>query len=541
MTVPPSAFQDPFLLDRLPAPSLQPDLLYTLPELCFPARLNAAQFLVERAMEKAGAQAIYFGGPIRWTATELADQAMRFARLLTTDYGLVPGHRVLIRAPNSPLFMVALLGTMLAGGVALPSAPALGHEELSHILKTARPNVAFCTPDRADALARAATLTGHSPVLCQADDSLLHRLSRCEPQDQTVLCSADDPALILFTSGTTGRAKAVVHSHKALCAVTGSFGAHIYRAQPDDLVIGSPSLAFAYGLGLLFACPLAAGASIALQEENHPAALLDHMAQLDPSILVTVPTAYRRMLALGRDIPLGRLRRCFSAGEPLSPDLAQEWMARTGLAIIDVLGSTEMLGPYITTGEGTYAPGSIGRAVPGYMLKIIDDTGAQLAPGETGRLLVRGPTGACYLDPENQAQAVQDGWTLSGDLCRMNAAGDVWFKGRYDDLILSSGYTLSAIEVEQVLATHPQVTDCAVIGLPDPDRGQIIAAVIEVQRPLDAEEQTSLGESLIAHIKQRIAPYKAPRRFVFVKALPRTASGKIRRAALRSMFGQDIQ
>jgi 2-aminobenzoate-CoA ligase len=540
-----TALVDPFVLDRLPRPPLAPDLIYDLPHLHFPQRLNAGRFLLDAAFQKAKGEPLCRSDDLCWSADELNEKACSLAALLQKKYGLLPGQRVVLRSPNSPFLMAALLGIFLAGGIAVPGSPLLGPSELHHVLSSTRPALVLCGSDQDPnldmALQKAMANSATPPLKLILDADLLIEAAAFRQDFTAINSMGDDPALILFTSGTSGRPKGAVHSHKAIAALARGFGDHLFAAGPGDLVFGSPSLGFAYGFGLLFVCPLAAGACCLLSPDGRPDALLDDLVRHRPTMLVTVPTVYFRLLASKTNLPTASLRRCFSAGEPLSQTLAESWEARTGVPVLDLLGSTEMLGPYIASEEKSRIPGCAGRAVPGYELKILDKEGAALRPGSTGRLAVRGPTGAQFLDPRDQAGVIKDGWTLTGDLCRLDRDGRIWFKGRADDMILSSGHSIAAIEVEKALMSHPAVDICAVTGLPDADRGQLVAALV-VLRPDDSDQQGAVdARALIDHVKASIAPYKAPRRIAFVESLPRTPSGKIRRTALGSMFGDDIQ
>jgi len=536
----PTAFLDRSLLRRLPPANLRPQKIYALPELRLPARLNAASaLLAEPAPGKQAALACLAPG-VRWSYAELEAISGRLAAALRSDFGLEPGNRVLLRGFNSPLLLASILAVLRAGGVAVPTVPLLQPGELAQVVSLTRPSLLICESSLLAAVNELVEPQAHRLRLCSyGDGELERRLARAEAPLPPVSTAREDPALILFSSGSTGRPKAAMHTHGDILAVARSFGRHIFRASPGDIVSGTPSLAFAYGFGLMLACPLAAGAAIRLDPERGTEALATKLATGEASFLVTAPTAYRKLLARAGPLQTAPLRRCFSAGEPLPPAVAEAWRERTGLVIADVLGSTEMLGPYVAAAEGEQRSGFVGKAVPGYELRLLGHHGGAVDPGESGRLAVCGPTGCCYLDIDDQIRAMQGGWMLTGDICRIDPDGYVAFVGRADEIIVSAGYNISAAEVEAALCSHPGIGECAVTAIPDAERGQAVVALVVPAATIRAD--AGLAEALIAHVKRSLAPFKAPRRVLFVESLPKTPSGKLRRAGLASIFEQQIE
>jgi 2-aminobenzoate-CoA ligase len=533
-----TAHTDTFARDHLPPPELWPEMDYgVLPELAYPGRINAAVELLDRMVDGGFADrtAIRFQGGT-WTYRELREQADRIAHVLRDDLGVVPGTRVLLRGPNSQTMAAAFLAVLKAGGVAVATMPLLRARELAYVAEKARVEVALCDERLVEEL-EAARRT--APVLSRVatwggggDDSLEARMRGKPPSFDAVDTAADDVAMIAFTSGTTGTAKGTVHFHRDVLAICDCFPRYVLRATPDDVFCGSPPLAFTFGLGGLLLFPLRIGASALLLELPTPPNLLQGIREHGATVCFTAPTAYRAMLdAMGAE-GAPTLRKCVSAGEALPLPTYQAWERATGVRIIDGIGSTEMLHIFISAREDEIRPGSTGRAVPGYRATVLDAEGREVPPGTIGRLAVKGPTGCRYLDdPERQRGYVTEGWNVTGDAYVMDEDGYFWYQARTDDMIISSGYNIAGPEVEAILLEHPAVLECGVVGMPDEERGQVVAAFV-VLRPGHTGDQTML-KTLQDHVKAEIAPYKYPRRIEFVDALPRTQTGKLQRFRLR--------
>lgn len=534
----PSAHVDTFAREHLPPLDLWPEMDYSgLPGPGYPERLNCAAELLDRWIERGHGDRtamLWDGGS--WTYRELVEQSNRIAGVLRSDLGIVPGNRVLLRGPNSPMMAACWLGVVKAGAIVVPTMPLLRTRELAYVAEKAMVRLALTDHRLADDLHGA---RGQAPVLERVvtwggggDDGLEAMMALRSPEFTPVDTAADDVAMIAFTSGTTGRAKGTMHFHRDMLACADTFSVHVLKPSPDDIFCGSPPLAFTFGLGGLLLFPLRAGAAVLLVEQpsgpNILKAIQDHRA----TVLFTAPTAYRAMLDILPEYDLSSLHKCVSAGETLPLPTFEAWEQATGVRIIDGIGSTEMLHIFIGCSEDDIRPGSTGRAVPGYRARIIDENGEPLAPGSVGRLAVRGPTGCRYLaDPERQAGYVLNGWNLTGDAYRMDEDGYFWYQARTDDMIVSSGYNIAGPEVETVLLEHPAVLECGVVGLPDTDRGQVVSAFV-VLRP-GHEPGDEMTKSLQEFVKTHIAPYKYPRRVTFVDQLPRTQTGKLQRFRLR--------
>lgn len=542
MELSPSAHADSFCRDRLPPFTLWPELHFELPELDYPDRLNCARRLLDDAVERLGPDRPCLLTPTeRWTYGELQQRANQVAQVLTEDFGLVPGNRVLLRGPNNPWLVATWFGVLKAGGVAVTTMPMLRASELTELTDISRPLLAVCDHRYADELDPARRPGGADaqdlpdlPVITYGGPGPADLTALCAAKDgrfDTVTTAADDVALIAFTSGTTGRPKATLHFHRDVLANADTFSRHVLKPRPDDVFTGTPPLAFTFGLGGLVVFPLYVGAATLLIEQAAPLQLAELVAAHGVTVLFTAPTAYRAIMEAGAVDRLAGLRRCVSAGEALPAAVWHEFHAATGLRIIDGIGATEMLHVFISAADEDIRPGSTGRPVPGYRAAVVDEHGDPVPDGQPGLLAVTGPTGCRYLADPRQASYVRNGWNITGDTYIRDAEGYFWYVARSDDMIVSSGYNIAGPEVEKALATHPYVEECAVVGAPDTRRGMVVKAYVVLGAGVPAAEGTV--RELQAHVKQTIAPYKYPRAVEFVTELPRTGTGKLRRGALR--------
>lgn len=536
MELSPSVHVDTFCRDRLPPFPLWPELHFDLPELHYPDRLNCAHRLLDDAVRRWGPDRPCLLSPSeRWTYGDLLERANQVAQVLTEDFGLVPGNRVLLRGPNNPWLVATWFGVLKAGGVAVTTMPLLRAGELAELCGISRPAVAVCDHRYLDELVAVDT-SGPLPVLAYGGPGEADLAARCAVKDGTfagVDTAADDVALIAFTSGTTGRPKATLHFHRDVLANADTFSRHVLRPREDDVFTGTPPLAFTFGLGGLVVFPLSVGAATLLIEHAAPRQLADLVEEHGVTVLFTAPTAYRAIMAAGAVSRLAGLRRCVSAGEALPAAVWEEFHTATGLRIIDGIGATEMLHVFISASDGEIRPGSTGRAVPGYRARVVDEEGEPVPDGQPGLLAVTGPTGCRYLEDPRQTAYVRGGWNITGDTYIRDADGYFWFVARSDDMIVSSGYNIAGPEVEKVLATHPYVEECGVVGAPDDKRGMLVKAYV-VLRPGVAPDGATVKE-LQDHVKQNVAPYKYPRAVEFVTDLPRTSNGKLQRAELRKL------
>jgi 2-aminobenzoate-CoA ligase len=540
----PSAHVDTFAADHLPPRELWPDLLFTRPEFQYAAALNCATNLLDRHIEQGnGARRAIASAGGTWTYAELREKANRIARVLVEDLRIVPGNRVLLRGFNNPMMAACWLAVMKVGAIAVATMPLYKQTELRYMIEKAQIRHALCD-ERLLAELQAAT-SGKSDFTTvafngEAADGLEARMAGKPGDFENVRTAAKDVAMIAFTSGTTGKAKATMHFHRDVMAACDAFPLSVLKASPDDLFAGSPPLAFTFGLGGLLLFPLHIGAATLLLEKATPELLLQAIAEHKVSVIFTAPIAYRAMTGMLERFDISSLRKCVSAGETLPLPIWQGWHEATGLKIIDGIGGTEMLHIYIASPEERIKPGSTGQVVPGYEARIVDDGGKELPAGEIGRLSVRGPTGCRYLDDERQAQYVQNGWNFPGDAYRMDEDGYFWYVARMDDMIIAAGYNISGPEVEEALLAHEDVKECAVVSAPDPERHtNMVKAFVVLNEGCEAGPQVALD--LQEFVKSKIATYKAPRVIEFVEVLPRTETGKLQRFVLRNKEREGVK
>ena len=524
---------DSFVRDRLPPPELLPEFRFDLPGVRYPERLNSAAELLKGGAPEALAVINDHG---RWTYSGLDSFSGRIARLLVEEEGLIPGNRVLLRGPNGYTMFAAWLGILKAGGVVVATMPLLRPGEIATVIERAQISHAIVDSRFIGDFRGAMTQTSFVKQLVKYDGDygkgeLETRCASLKPLPP-VDTGRDDPALIAFTSGTTGMPKGCIQFHRDILAPCDTFAKTHFRMAPGDIVMTSAPIAFTFGLGATLMFPLRFGAATATIEQPSPPAMLEAMTQHRVTHLATAPTAYKAMVSQpALDEALKSLKCCLSAGEHLPSATWAAWKARTNLSIVDGIGSTEMMHIFISDSGDAIRPGSTGRAVRGYEATGLDPDGQPMAEGE-GRLAVKGPTGCRYLDDPRQKNYVEGGWNITGDTYRKDEDGYYWYVARSDDMIVSSGYNIGAPEVENALLGHPAVAECAVIGVPCPERGQKVKAFIVAAANVTPND--ALISELKNFVKATIAPYKYPREIEFVDALPKTATGKLRRVELRN-------
>ncbi|MBL1100028.1 AMP-binding protein [Streptomyces coffeae] len=538
MELSPSGHTDTFARDHLPPVGQWPELLLDLPGPRVPDRLNCGTELLDRTLERYGADrpALRGGHGEVWTYGELRGHVDRIAHTLTTTLGVAPGNRVLLRGPTTPWLAACWLAVMKAGAVAVTVLAAQRSRELATICEIARIRHALCDVRCAGELAKAGVPALRTTRYGGDDpDDLIHLAAHAPAEYEAVATSADDVALIAFTSGTTGRPKGCMHFHRDVLAIADTFSAQVLRPTPDDVFAGSPPLGFTFGLGGLVVFPLRAGASALLADWGGPERLLADIGRHKISVLFTAPTAYRAMLGRIDTAPgaydISSLRRCVSAGENLPAATWHDWHRTTGLRIINGIGATELLHIFIAAADDAIRPGTTGVPVPGFEARVVDSALRPVPDGEPGLLAVRGPTGCRYLADDRQREYVRDGWNLTGDTYVRESDGYFRYVARADDMIISAGYNIAGPEVEDALLRHPDVVEAAVTGRPDATRGMVVVAhvVLRPEVPRTEETVTALKEFTTAEL----TPYKCPRVVVFLDALPRTATGKLQRYRLR--------
>ncbi|TBX19393.1 AMP-binding protein [Nioella sediminis] len=533
----PTAHTDTFSREGLPPADQWPDFL--LDGFDYPDHLNAGWELTDSMVEKGfGDHTALIGNGRRRTYKELTDWTNRLAHVLVEDLGVKPGNRVLIRSANNPAMVAAWLAATKAGAVVVNTMPMLRAGELTKIVDKAEVQFALCdTRLMEDMIACAKTSKFLKSVVgfdgTANHDAELDRLALTKPvKFDSVQTGRDDVALLGFTSGSTGEPKATMHFHRDLMIIADGYAREVLQVTPEDVFVGSPPLAFTFGLGGLAIFPLRFGAAATLLENASPPNMIEIIQQFKATVCFTAPTAYRVMLrAMDEGADLSSLRAAVSAGETLPAPVYDEWMQKTGKPMLDGIGATEMLHIFVTNRFDDHRPACTGRPVTGYEAKVVDDDMNEVPHGEIGRLAVRGPTGCRYLNDPRQTTYVRDGWNITGDSFTMDSDGYLHFAARNDDMIVSAGYNIAGPEVEAALLSHAAVAECAVVGAPDEARGHIVEAHVVLAEGHTASD--ALVELLQTHVKSTIAPYKYPRRVQFIEALPKTPTGKILRYKLR--------
>ena len=535
----PSAHVDTFARDNLPPFDQWPDILLDRNEFQYPERLNAGVELTDCMVERGfGDHVALIGNGRRRTYKELSDWSNRLAHALVENFDVKPGNRVLIRSGNNPALVAAWLAASKAGAVVVNTMPLLRARELGKIVDKAEIKLGLCDSRIADELVACAKDSRFLKQVVSFDgtsnhDAELDRIALDKPvKFDAVNTGRDDVALLGFTSGTTGEPKGTMHFHRDLLIIADGYAREVLQVTPGDIFVGSPPLAFTFGLGGLAIFPLRFGATATLLEDASPANIIKIIETYKATICFTAPTAYRAMIAaMDQGADLSTLRLAVSAGETLPAPVFEEWTRKTGKPILDGIGSTEMLHIFITNRVSDAVPGATGRPVTGYEAMIVDSDMRELPRGAAGRLAVRGPTGCRYLADKRQNEYVRDGWNLTGDTFVQDTDGRFHFVARADDMIISGGYNIAGPEVEAALLSHADVAECAVVGSPDIQRGQIVTAYIVLRAGIAGD--TDCVKRLQDHVKAVIAPYKYPRAIKFIDALPKTQTGKLQRFKLR--------
>jgi 2-aminobenzoate-CoA ligase len=534
-----SAQTDRFVHDRLPPLEQRAAMRYELPELQIARQANLVDVLLARVAERGlSSQPFLRSDRITLSYLDAAERINRIAQVLTEDFGLEPGNRVLLRGGNSIGMALAWLGVVKAGLIAVATMPLLRAKELSEVIEKSQPQLALCDSALLDELNAAKSQSDILQTivpfnLMNAPGSLAVLAAQKDGLFKPCLTAADDIALMAFTSGTTGKPKAAIHTHRDVLAACEAWPRHMLKAAPNDIIMGSPPLAFTFGLGGLLLFPMWAGASVYFPSIPYtPEAMVQLIKQTGATICYTAPTFYRQMATFAKQHGTPTLRICVSAGEALPDATRQLWKDATGIDMIDGIGATEMFHIFISTAPGDARRGAIGKVVPGYTAKVVDDSGQEVPRGAIGKLAVTGPTGCKYLEDARQTSYVKNGWNYSGDAFMQDADGYFFYQARDDDMIITAGYNVGGPEVEDALLKHLAVAECGVIGLPDAERGMVVKAFIVLKPGYAASDATV--KALQDHVKATLAPFKYPRQIEFVDKLPRTETGKLQRFKLRT-------
>lgn len=530
-------FEDNFTHDNLPSLDLQPDYIFNHPDFQFPETLNCVERLLDiHIKEGRGNQIAIRTFEETWTYQDLYEKSNQIAHVLVEDLGLKSGNRVLIRSANNPMFVACWFAILKAGGIVVATMPLLREKELETIIGCAEISHAFCDIRLEEALSSVKTsFLKHSCTFDGSNEnpSELESLMASKPKTFTNYHSlSNSVALIGFTSGTTGLPKMTAHFHRDVLLICEAFPKYSLQVKSEDIFTGSPPLGFTFGLGGLVLFPFYYGASTFLIEKPTPELLLKAIEEHKVTICFTAPTAWRVITTQVKNFDISSLRKCISAGEALPMKVWEDWYKASNLKIIDGIGATEMLHIFISSNENNMKPGATGLPIHGYEAKIIGINGNELPNNEAGRLAVRGITGCKYLNREDkQKEYVENGWNITGDIFRKNDDGYYWFVARGDDMIISSGYNIAAIEVESVLLTHNEILECAVVGIPNEERGMLVCAYIVLRENVSCSEEKA--KEIQDWFKQVAAPYKYPREIRFLESLPKTETGKIQRFKLK--------
>jgi 2-aminobenzoate-CoA ligase len=533
-----TAHVDTFARDHLPPPEQQPD--YVLDGFDYPETLNVGFELTDAMVAKGfGDNTALIGNGRQRTYKELADWTNRLAHVMVDELGIKPGNRILIRSANNPAMVACWLAATKVGAVVVNTMPMLRAVELSKYVDKAEIEFALCDTRLLEEMDSCAAQSSHLKRVIGFDgtsnhDAELDRLALEKPvRFEAVQTGRDDVALLGFTSGSTGDPKATMHFHRDLLIIADGYAKEVLGVTPEDIFVGSPPLAFTFGLGGLAIFPLRFGATATLLETASPQNMIEIIERYKATVCFTAPTAYRVMLrAMDEGADLSSLRAAVSAGETLPKPVYDDWIAQTGKPMLDGIGATEMLHIFISNRFDDHRPSCTGKPVTGYEAKVLAEDGSEAPLGEVGRLAVRGPTGCRYLADDRQAGYVEGGWNITGDSFTQDADGYFHFAARNDDMIVSAGYNIAGPEVEAALLAHEAVAECAVVGVPDAERGHIVEAHIVLSPGLDGSD--ALIEDLKTHVKATIAPYKYPRSVVFRDTLPKTATGKVQRFVIKN-------
>ncbi|GGN42305.1 AMP-binding protein [Streptomyces fuscichromogenes] len=543
MALSPSAYPDTFARDHLPPHRLWPVIEFTTDDLQYPERLNAAAGIIDAPTAALGPDRPALRTPQGevWTYGELRCRADQIAHVLTDDLGLTPGNRVLLRSPNTPWTVAAWLGVLKAGGIVVTTMAALRARELTPIVAKTRPAVALVDHRfTEDVMAVRDTTAPDLTIVAyggDAPDDLTRRAAAKPAEFTAVATAADDVALFGPTSGSTGIPKITTHFHRDILSIDNTFGRHVLRLRPDDLVACTAPFAFTFGLGILVVCALRAGACALLTEAVAPEPLADLVAGAGVTVLATAPTAYKQILRAGKAGRLRGLRTAVSAGEHIADEVWGRLYTDTGIKVIDGIGATEMIHIFISAAGDDIRPGATGRPVPGYRATVLGPDGEEVGPGVEGRLAVIGPVGCRYLDDRRQEDYVVNGWNVTGDTYVRDEDGYFYYRTRTDNMIVSAGYNIGGPEVEAAIDTHPDVVECAVVAKPDPERGSVVCAFVVLREGVTGDD--AKAKDIQDHVKSQLAPYKYPRAVRFTDALPRNTSGKLQHYLLRRLIEKE--
>jgi benzoate-CoA ligase family protein len=503
-----------------------------------PVRLNlACHFLDARIAEGRGDRPAIRTAERTYSYTDIARLSAQYSHLLAAD-DVRPEERVIVALPDGPDFVAAFFGIVRRGAVVVMVNPDAPPDLLRYFFEYTRAAAAFAPGDRRDRFEAAAAGLPGPPRVYLAGTALAARLADQLPSFAPFDSHRDEPAIWLFSGGTTGRPKGVVQTHRSFVNTTELYGHGILGLRADDITIAVPKLFFGYATGSNLLFPFSAGASSVLfPERSTPDTLFAHIARHRPTVLINVPTMIQQMVshpgAAAQDF--SSLRLATSAGEALPAELHERWMQTFGVELLDGLGTAEMWHIFMSNRPGDVCPGTLGRVVPGFEVKLCDTDDREVADGEIGMLWVKGESRAIgyWLQMDDTARVFRGEWYVSGDMLRRNADGTFTYCGRSDDMLKVAGKWLSPGELENCLMTHAAVREVAVVGARTGDGLVKPCAFVVSDSP-----SAALASELQELAKSRLEAYKYPRQVIFVDALPRTHLGKVDRAVLAKRAGR---
>jgi len=515
-------------------------------EFNFAPTFNVAVPFIDRHLqEKNGWRIAIKTKAATVTYQELADQVNRCGNMLLGKR-IVPTDRLMMVIKDTPAFLYLFWGAIKAGIVPVPVNTLLRHEDYAFMIDKTQCKALCYSPEYRDEIEPALETASHQPELIlqegvSASDitSLERHLADYGAELPPYPTSADTDCFWLFSSGSTGRPKAAVHRHRDMVVTSELYGVGCLNISEKDTFYSAAKLFFAYGLGNAMTLPLWVGGTIVLDSRKPtPQITFDNIAAYKPSLYFGVPTLYASLLSYFDELlskpSLNSVRVCVSAGEALPSDILERWQEKFDIDILDGIGSTEALHIFITNRIDNTIPGASGRVVPGYTARILDENDQVLGVGETGRLVIKGPSIArCYWDDHEQTSQIMRGeWLETGDTYVKDENDVFTYCGRTDDMMKVGGIWCSPFEIEAKLISHPAVLESAVVAKED-QAGLIKPAAFIVLNNL-GEGSEALKEELTAYLRSNLAPYKFPRWIEFVSELPKTATGKIQRFRLRS-------
>ena len=541
--------------DYLPPKELWPD--YTQPaEFPVPDKLNLAEFLLDRHVKEGRGDnvAILFGDS-KTTYKELLAMANQFANVLK-DLGVEAQDRVGLRMTNAPEPVAINFAIMKLGAIPVPVSPLWAKEEVAFVVNNAEFKVFVVSFPLMEAVEASkpewevptkVVVVGGKPEDAEAKGNISFAKAMAGASDKfdNVMVSPDDIGVILYTSGTTGQPKGCVHFVREVYVESQLVNKYVWKLQPGEVLGGSAPVTFAAGYGTFCLIPFAGGAAISLLPRFTPDDMMATIQKHKINVVTGLPTAYRKLLEMPNfdDYDISSVRMYTTGGDALTGKTLSQWQAKTGKPIWEGLGGTEMMHLVTsnTVGDLPMAD-SIGKALPGFEIKVVREDGTDAGPGEVGSMLIKGPTGTLYWKPyvqdnkllKTMKKGIKDGWNMMGDAVMMDKDGYIFFQAREDDMIKSSGFRLAPTEIEDAIIRHPAVRDDAVVGVPDEVMGQKVVAMIELEPGQTPSQE--LASDIIKSTMDVLAVYKLPREVVFLDAIPRTPTGKIIKKDLRKRY-----